>query len=112
MATVNFFIGVIAGLFMLGIATAILLIYLDHTWRPKKPKIRVNSKEFKDGMHYRAEFHRPLLGWKGFNAYLCTGQIIRDNTWYVKPVVCSKSAAAYSKITNGTFNEAHCPGQN
>ena len=112
MATVNFYIGVIAGLFLIGIATAILLIYLDHTWRPKKIKVRVKSKDFVDGTHYRAEFHRPILGWKGFNAYLCTGQIVRDNTWYEKPTICRRSASAYEKITKGKFEEAHCPGQN
>jgi len=112
METANFCLSIIAGLFMLGIAIAILLIYLDHSWKPKKTKIRVKTKEFKDGTHYRAEFHRPILGWKGFNAYLCTGQIIRDNTWYVRPVICNKSASAYANITNGTFTEAHCPGQN
>ena len=108
METANFCLGVIAGLFMIAIASAIVLIYLDHSWRPKKPKIRVKSKEFPDGTYYRAEFHRPLLGWKGFNAYLCTGQITRDNTWYTKSAICKKSAFAYEKIMNGTFT-AHCP---
>jgi len=112
METINYCIGLCALIAFIGIIGGILYIYLDHAWRPKKPKFRLNTHIDKGGTHYRAEFHRPIIGWRGFNAYLCTGQIIRDNTWYTKPVACNKSIKAYSQIVEGTYEAAFCPGQN
>jgi len=91
---------------------ACLYIYIDHTWRPGTPKTRLRTTHIKDILYYRAEFYRPVIGWKGFNAYLCTGQIIRDNTWYARPSICNKSIKAYSQIIDGSYAESDCPGQN
>jgi len=99
MQTLHSIIILLSILFIVITGLSLIYIYVDHVWRPKAPKTRINTYiKDKTTYYYRSEFYRPILGWKGFNAYLCTGKIIRDNTWYEKPTICNKSIKAYKLI--------------